>query len=171
MRHKRRHDSPRPDDLGFDQFCELVNSVMESLPEQFAPYLDNLVVDVDEEPTRVDLKSLDEADDDEPDDLEPGTSDDRDAASASDQRPPPSSVAHHDHELLGLFIGRSLMDRDYDDHRPNIIKIFRGPLRRCCRTTEELRRQIRATVLHELAHHFGFSEADLQDFEDRQRLE
>ncbi len=73
----------------------------------------------------------------------------------------------HDDEgpLLGLYVGTPLPDRTYGDvpALPDRIYIFRGPLERSCRSRRELSEQIRITVLHELAHYFGFDDDYLLD--------
>ena len=46
---------------------------------------------------------------------------------------------------------------------PNRITLFRRPILMVCRTREEVEEQIRKTVVHEIAHHFGFSEKRLRD--------
>jgi predicted Zn-dependent protease with MMP-like domain len=41
---------------------------------------------------------------------------------------------------------------------PDRIVIFRGPLERAFENPAEIAEEVRITVLHELAHHFGFEE-------------
>jgi predicted Zn-dependent protease with MMP-like domain len=68
-----------------------------------------------------------------------------------------------DYDLLGLFEGRPLKDKHIDDSwsPPDIITIFRLPLAESCRNIRELEKEIRVTVIHELAHYFGFEEDEL----------
>lgn len=47
--------------------------------------------------------------------------------------------------------------------QPDRILIFRGPLQRVSATREELVEQIAVTVLHELGHLFGISDARLHE--------
>jgi predicted Zn-dependent protease with MMP-like domain len=62
-------------------------------------------------------------------------------------------------ELFGLYEGTPLTDRSgYGLTVPDKITIFQGPLERACETREEIAEEVRVTVLHELAHHFGFDE-------------
>jgi predicted Zn-dependent protease with MMP-like domain len=68
---------------------------------------------------------------------------------------------------LGLFVGTSLPERDFGDDSPNRILLFKESIEAVCRTPEEVEYEIRRTILHELAHHFGYSEADLDEFENR----
>ena len=46
---------------------------------------------------------------------------------------------------------------------PSKITIFRGPLMRSHRTPERLAAAVADTVYHEIAHHFGISDARLQE--------
>jgi predicted Zn-dependent protease with MMP-like domain len=46
---------------------------------------------------------------------------------------------------------------------PDKITIFQGPLERNFTTPAELHEQIRVTVLHEIAHHFGIDEDRLAE--------
>ena len=66
--------------------------------------------------------------------------------------------------LLGLYEGVPLPERRSGDPiQPDTITIYRGPLERLYREPEELKEQIRVTVLHELAHYFGIGEERLNE--------
>jgi predicted Zn-dependent protease with MMP-like domain len=62
--------------------------------------------------------------------------------------------------LLGLYQGTPLPVRTsgYNLTLPDRILLFRRPLEAMCRTDAQLVAQIRRTVLHELAHHFGIDD-------------
>lgn len=62
--------------------------------------------------------------------------------------------------LYGLYQGVPLPDRSafYPPILPDKITIFSEPLLRDFADPEELREQIRVTVLHEIAHYFGMDE-------------
>ena len=66
--------------------------------------------------------------------------------------------------LLGLYVGVPLPERTFGEepYLPDQILIFRKPLERICQNCRELREQIRITVIHELAHYFGFDEDHLR---------
>ena len=68
-------------------------------------------------------------------------------------------------DLLGLFVGRHLMERSVTDlpAAPGAIYLFRRNLLRWCRDREELKREIRVTVQHEIGHLLGLDEKDLED--------
>jgi predicted Zn-dependent protease with MMP-like domain len=65
--------------------------------------------------------------------------------------------------LLGLYVGRPRTVRNVEDSgmMPDVIFIFQEPIQIVCNSEEELVRQVRTTVLHEIGHHFGLSEEDL----------
>src|SRR5277367_4185475 len=66
--------------------------------------------------------------------------------------------------LLGLYRGVPLPRRSstYSGVLPDKISIFRGPITRLAAgDADRLRREVRHVVLHEIAHHFGISDARL----------
>jgi len=66
--------------------------------------------------------------------------------------------------LLGLYVGRPRTVRNVEDSgaMPDSIFIFQEPIQIVCNSEDELVRQVRVTVLHEIGHHFGLSEEDLE---------
>ena len=67
------------------------------------------------------------------------------------------------HQLFGIYHGLPLTERShYDMVLPDRIAIFRRPLEAACDTRAELASEIRITVLHEIAHHFGIDEVALK---------
>ena len=66
--------------------------------------------------------------------------------------------------LLGLYRGRPRTVRGVEDtgSLPDMIYIFQEPIQQVCSSEEQLVRQVRKTVLHEIGHHFGMSEEDLR---------
>ena len=65
-------------------------------------------------------------------------------------------------ELLGLYEGIPLSEKSmfsFQEH--DRITIFRMPLLDMCSSKRELKNEIRLTLIHELGHHFGFSEEEL----------
>ncbi len=65
--------------------------------------------------------------------------------------------------LLGLYHGVPMTRRsvEHSGQMPDRISIYQANIQRMCKTPEELVAQIRKTVLHEVGHHFGLSEEDL----------
>lgn len=65
--------------------------------------------------------------------------------------------------LFGLYQGVPQTKRGfYFGVLPDKITIFKNPIERVARTEEEIKAQVRATVIHEIGHHFGLSEEDLR---------
>lgn len=67
--------------------------------------------------------------------------------------------------LLGLYHGRPLTQRSVEEsgRMPDVIYIFQESIQWVCNSEEELVQQVRKTVLHEIGHHFGMSEKDLDN--------
>jgi predicted Zn-dependent protease with MMP-like domain len=67
--------------------------------------------------------------------------------------------------LFGLYQGTPLPARSpmLPYTLPDVITIFQGPLEEACETEEEIREEIRRTVIHEIAHYFGIDEARLAE--------
>ncbi|MFT3901414.1 MAG: metallopeptidase family protein [Gordonia sp. (in: high G+C Gram-positive bacteria)] len=62
--------------------------------------------------------------------------------------------------LLGLYEGVALTERtsEYGGFLPDTITIYRDAILGICRTRDEVREQVRITVIHEIAHHFGIDD-------------
>ncbi len=70
-----------------------------------------------------------------------------------------------DHDLLGVYDGTPLTERDtmYAGVMPDRITIFRGPILRMCTSDDEVVDEVRITVVHEIAHHFGVDDDRLHE--------
>ena len=131
--------------MSLAKFGRIVAEVMETLPERFRPFLENLVVDVEDEPDERTLR-------------EQGFS--------------AEEIADGD-TLYGLFVPfpqqLSLDDGgaidDAHEHPMHRFIVYKHPLEDDFPEPGELRKEIRRTVVHEFAHHFGYSERDLDPFE------
>jgi predicted Zn-dependent protease with MMP-like domain len=66
---------------------------------------------------------------------------------------------------FGLYEGIPLTERtsSYGLILPDKITIFRGPLERATTNPSELYAEVQATVIHEVAHHFGMDEARIAE--------
>lgn len=127
-----------------ERFDELVSDVIDSLPDDWAPLLDNIAIVVEEEP----------AEDDLPPDAEPGTT------------------------LLGLYRGTAVPAQFLGGGlsgpamaAPIEIALFQGPLERASVGLDDLRERVRQTLVHEIGHHFGYSEDLLQEEEEEESSE
>lgn len=67
--------------------------------------------------------------------------------------------------LLGLYHGIPLTRRgsDYNLVPPDKISIYQEHIEAICENDDEVRAQVRKTVLHELAHYFGISDQRLDE--------
>lgn len=70
-----------------------------------------------------------------------------------------------DPDLLGLYEGFALTDRDYRyaGALPDRITIYRNPTLRICDTLEHVIEEVTITVVHEIAHHFGIDDDRLHE--------
>ena len=70
-----------------------------------------------------------------------------------------------DPDLLGLYDGLALTERqaNHTGFLPDRILLFRGPLLDVADSVEELEEEVRITVVHEVAHHFGLDDARLHE--------
>jgi predicted Zn-dependent protease with MMP-like domain len=71
----------------------------------------------------------------------------------------------HDETLLGLYEGVPITDRTggYGFVPPDKITIFQKPIELKCRNEREIEAEVRATVIHEIGHFFGISDARLDE--------
>ena len=65
--------------------------------------------------------------------------------------------------LLGLYHGIPLPERSdgYSFAMPDKISIYQEPIEYICASDDEVREEIRITVLHEIGHYFGIGEERL----------
>jgi predicted Zn-dependent protease with MMP-like domain len=115
-----------------DDFEALVAEAIDGIPAEFARRLENVAIVIEDEPSPALLASL-----------------------GLDERRT---------TLFGLYQGVPLHARPHDfaGNLPDRITIFRGPLERACRSRAELARQVRTTVVHEIAHFFGLDDARIR---------
>jgi predicted Zn-dependent protease with MMP-like domain len=136
----RRNPMPR---LSDHEFREIVRQTMESLPAEFRSFLDNVVVEVADWPDDDLLRRAGFTDEE----IEDGET------------------------LLGFFDPLELptawsgdaVDTNAMLHR---LWIFREPHVEEFPDPKRLRTEVRKTVIHELAHHFGWTDRDLERFDD-----
>ena len=119
-------------------FGAFVRQVVETLPEEIKQYLENVVVDIEEEPSAEFLREAGFTEEE----IEAGDS------------------------LYGYFMPLSGADAAEMLENPDRIIIFKNPLEEEFHDPQELGIEIRKTVIHEIAHLFGWSDRDLQRFDD-----
>lgn len=68
-------------------------------------------------------------------------------------------------ELLGLYLGTPLTERSIEEmpRLPDRVLIYQRNIESLCDTREEVVDEVRRTVLHEVGHHFGLDEDDLEE--------
>jgi predicted Zn-dependent protease with MMP-like domain len=120
-----------------EEFVEIVEQVLDQLPQQFRDRIANLAVLVEDLP---------------PESCEP--------------RPGPRPRSSAPRRLvLGVFRGvpatqKSVFDLSYG---PDTIVLYQQNIEAVCRSEAEIREQIRLTVIHELGHYFGMTEDQLRN--------
>lgn len=121
-------------EAGREEFDRILDEVFAELPGYVSEKLEEVPVIVEDEPSNEIRRDLGETDLAEPSDL------------------------------CGLQHGVPLTEKSdfYLEMSTPVIMLFRGPIRRLSgKSQRELRKQIRITLLHEIGHHFGFSEEEL----------
>jgi len=70
-----------------------------------------------------------------------------------------------DPDLLGLYEGTPLTERgdSWAGSLPDRITIFRNPTLDMCDSREDVVEEVRVTVVHEIAHHFGIDDDRLHE--------
>ncbi|MCS6903386.1 MAG: metallopeptidase family protein [Candidatus Bipolaricaulota bacterium] len=82
--------------------------------------------------------------------------------------PDPQIARELGHDLLGLYQGTPLTERSvfHEPLEPDIIYLYQKNIEALSDSEEEIRRQVRITVIHEIGHYFGLDEAQLEILED-----
>ncbi|KAA9376000.1 metallopeptidase family protein [Microbispora cellulosiformans] len=67
--------------------------------------------------------------------------------------------------LLGLYTGIPLTERGdwYSGVLPDRIEIYRNTTLEICETEDDVVEEVRVTVVHEIAHHFGIDDDRLHE--------
>lgn len=67
------------------------------------------------------------------------------------------------HHIFGLYSGVPLSERGIGlPVLPDVITLFKGPLEQAFAAREQVVHEIRVTVMHEVGHHLGMTEDDLE---------
>ncbi|MFZ4841995.1 metallopeptidase family protein [Mycetocola saprophilus] len=66
-------------------------------------------------------------------------------------------------DLLGLYHGVDLTERGQYGfgEMPDLISLYRLPLLNFCEDEEDLREQVRITLVHEIGHYYGIDDEEL----------
>ncbi len=105
-----------------DAFEEMINDALDTIPEEFAHHMTNMVV------------------------------------LARDFNP-------DEPMLLGLFEGIPLTEQhsNHSGFLPDAVFVYKDALEAMCSDEEELRHEVKVTVLHEVGHYFGLEEHELHE--------
>ncbi len=124
--------------IGLDAIEEIAQRHLNELPEEFRQYLGDIVFRVQDLPDAETLEALDLA---------------------------------SPYDLLGLYHGVDMASKSVMDPHPDIDMIFlyRLPMLDFCQKTgEDLNNLVRHVLVHEIGHHFGLSDDDMQAIEDEE---
>jgi predicted Zn-dependent protease with MMP-like domain len=124
--------------MSMKKFAAIVRQAVESLPDEIKAHLENVVIDVEDEPSVEFLRQA-------------GFTEEEIAAGES---------------LYGYFMPLEGVSATDMLENPNRIIIFRHPLEEDFPDPHDLQIEIRKTVVHEIAHHFGLTDRDLEKFDD-----
>ena len=115
-----------------EYFEELVTQGIDRIPGRFLDKVDNVAIMIADEPTDEELASV--------------------------------GIKKEDNEtLLGLYEGVSETDGGpYHREFPDRITIFRLPILEEAERPEDVPRLVEETVRHEIAHHFGMSDEEIE---------
>ena len=71
--------------------------------------------------------------------------------------------------LYGLYQGTPLTERPwgFGNALPDRITIYQRPIEEDCEDDDEIRAVIGETLIHEVGHYFGLSEAEIEEIEER----
>jgi predicted Zn-dependent protease with MMP-like domain len=116
-----------------EQFVEAAREAVDSLPKEFRRRIHNVAVLVEDRPAEEILR-----------------------------RRPRSSPRQL---LLGLFVGVPATQKSTFSipSGPDHIILYQKNIEAVCRTEDEVREQIRRTIVHEFGHYFGMDEDQLKD--------
>ncbi|MDZ3832594.1 MAG: metallopeptidase family protein [Sphingopyxis sp.] len=119
-----------------DAFHTMAEAALATLPEVFRPHIQGVVIAIEEFADEATLASLD---------------------------------IEHPYDLTGLYEGRPLTERSIDQSggMPDRVTLYRIPiLVEWIEGRERLDWLIRHVLIHEIGHHFGFSDDDMHALED-----
>lgn len=75
---------------------------------------------------------------------------------------------HPFNRILGTYHGVPFKHRGpyYGNNPPDVIAIYQKPIEEICTTEEEIKKEVRKVVIHEIGHYFGFSDNEMKKIEE-----
>ena len=127
-------------------FDRLVEEAIASLPAEYARWLEEVPVIVEDRPGEADLHGVS------------------------------GGMEGMEGDPLGMFAGPSMAEGVEGGELPARVMIYRIPLMNACATREQLADEIRKTLVHEFGHYAGMDERDLDrhgygDMDDEEQIE
>lgn len=119
-----------------DALFALAEAALDTMPAVFLPHIQGVVIAIEEFADDEVLRSLD---------------------------------IEHPYDLTGLYEGRPLTERSVSESggMPDRVTLYRVPiLVEWIETGEKLEWLVRHVLIHEIGHHFGFSDDDMHALED-----
>lgn len=118
-----------------DEIEALAHEALETIPEALRQHIGDVVIRIDEFPDEETCRAM---------------------------------ALESEFDLLGLYSGVSLDQKDAAGTRQNVDMIFlyrRPLLDYWCESGEDLAHLVRHVLIHEIGHHFGFSDDDMEALE------
>ena len=129
------------------RFNKLVREALDTLPAKFRRKIENVAVVVEDLPPRPAAGSSP-----------------RPCSEQAGQAPGQEPDAEGE-LLMGVFEGVPVTERSVWDlvQAPSRIVLYQKNIEAVCASEEEIREEVRLTVVHELGHYFGMGEDQLED--------
>jgi predicted Zn-dependent protease with MMP-like domain len=146
--------------LAPEEFDELVSEVIESLPSEWSQIFDKVTVVVEDEPSDDDLGiddfDLEDSDLEDVEDVDGDEEDADDAVGSDDSEQLPLGRFRGFAQPISLLGGLT----GTPPSSPPELALFQGPLERASSSLDELRQNIRQTLIEEIGHFFGVTQDD-----------
>lgn len=70
--------------------------------------------------------------------------------------------------ILGTYHGVPFKHRGpyYGNIPPDVITIYQKPIEEMCTTEDEIKKEVRIVVIHEVGHYFGLSDPEMKKIEE-----
>ena len=144
--------------MDYKQFEDLVKQGIDAIDERFLQKLKNVEIVIEDNPTPYQLEKLNSR---------PHTITKNDGKGSNNEEDEPSfGVGVNGGLLFGLYEGIPQTKREsYGQVLPDKITIFKNPMEKVFSDPEDIKKAVKDTVWHEIAHHFGMDERQVRQAE------